>query len=41
MAPHHMGCCQQRCHKKKRDWAGVMWCPDVCKNNMFAPPGSC
>ena len=26
---------------KKRDWAGNMYCPDICKNNIFGKVGTC
>lgn len=37
----HMGCCDWKCVRLKKDWFGAYWCPRDCKNGFFAPPGSC
>ena len=36
-----MGCCNHVCTRKKKDWAGVWWCPDICKSQWWSNPGSC
>ena len=34
-------CCQGTCQQKKKDWAGVGYCPNECKGGAFSPAGSC
>lgn len=42
-----VGCCKDpthdynTCQFKKRDWAGVNYCPDVCVGRVFGGAGSC
>lgn len=36
-----VACCQNKCEKKKVDWAGVGYCPHECKGGPFMGPGSC
>lgn len=36
-----VACCNNRCVKTERDWAGVWWCPAECRKAPFAAPGSC
>lgn len=36
------GCCEGgRCVDKKRDWAGVYYCPAECRGGAFKGPGTC
>ena len=34
-------CCDGVCRKTKKDYAGVSWCPSVCKRGLFAAAGTC
>ena len=36
-----VACCSGTCQRTKKDYAGISWCPAVCKSGLFAPPGSC
>eukprot|EP01083_Nonionella_stella_P207594 754003_1 len=36
------GCCENgRCVDKKRDWAGVYYCPAECRGGIFSGAGTC
>ncbi|MEM6286825.1 MAG: hypothetical protein AAF845_06680 [Bacteroidota bacterium] len=34
-------CCNGTCQQTQKDYAGISWCPSVCKSGPFARPGSC
>lgn len=34
-------CCGGKCTEKQMDWAGVFYCPQVCKKASDAKPGTC
>ncbi|MEM1054412.1 MAG: hypothetical protein AAGI52_02710 [Bacteroidota bacterium] len=34
-------CCNGTCQQTRKDYAGINWCPAVCKRTLFSPPGSC
>lgn len=34
-------CCLGRCERKCRDYAGMYYCDNECKNGVFAEPGTC
>ena len=34
-------CCNGKCQQTKKDYAGISWCPAVCKSGPFARSGSC
>lgn len=34
-------CCAGQCANKKKDWAGLFWCPNECKSSFFSRQGSC
>ena len=34
-------CCDGTCQMTKKDWAGISWCPAVCKSSIFGAHGTC
>ena len=36
-----LSCCSGKCRKKKKDWAGVKYCPNECVGKPGGKPGSC
>lgn len=34
-------CCEGTCQQKKKDWAGVYYCPHECAGGPFQPGGTC
>ena len=36
-----VACCRGRCTRKKKDWAGVGYCPHECVGSFGGKPGSC
>lgn len=36
-----MACCQGKCTRKKKDWAGVGYCPHECVGKIGGSKGSC
>ena len=34
-------CCSGTCQVTLKDYAGINWCPAVCKSGILAKPGSC
>jgi hypothetical protein len=36
-----IACCNGTCQNKKRDWAGVWYCPNECVGSFAGRPGTC
>ena len=36
-----LACCQGKCTRQKKDWAGMGYCPNECKGCITCSPGSC
>lgn len=36
-----LACCNEYCTDKKRDWAGVYYCPHECRGGAFLGAGTC
>lgn len=39
--PNDVACCQGKCTRKLKDWAGVGYCPHECRGSPDGAPGSC
>ncbi|MEM0963624.1 MAG: hypothetical protein AAGK21_13925 [Bacteroidota bacterium] len=36
-----VACCNGTCQQTKKDYAGISWCPAVCRSGPFRPGGTC